>query len=155
MPNTPMMVGDGCTVYCPGQQATAEDISIVKSILEVSGVCRLVPESMINAVMGLSGCGPAFTYVFIEALSDGAVKMGVPREMATNFAAQTVLGAAKMVLETKKHTGTLKDEVCSPGGSTIAGIHALEKGGLRYLILNQLLSFYLNIYLQICSYGCY
>lgn len=136
MPNTPMMVGEGCTVYCPGQQATAEDIANVKKILEVSGICRLVPESMINGVGALAGCGPAFTYLFIEALSDGAVKMGIPREMATNFAAQTVLGAAKMVLETGKHTGTLKDEVCSPGGTTITGIHALEKGGMRSAVMD-------------------
>ncbi|KAI4457850.1 pyrroline-5-carboxylate reductase [Holotrichia oblita] len=136
MPNTPMMVGEGCAVYCPGQQATDFDILLVKTILELSGICQLVPESMIDAIGALAGCGPAFIYLIIEAMSDGGVKMGVPRQMATSFAAQTVLGAAKMVLETKKHTGVLKDEVCSPGGTTIAGIHALEAGGVRAAIMN-------------------
>lgn len=131
MPNTPLVVGEGCVVYCPGQQATEGDIALVKSIFEVSGVCQLVPESMINGIGALSGSGPAYVYLVIEALSDGAVKMGIPREMATQFAAQTVLGSAKMVLDSGKHTGVLKDEVCSPGGTTIAGVHALERGGVR------------------------
>ncbi|KAF2881080.1 hypothetical protein ILUMI_25082 [Ignelater luminosus] len=131
MPNTPLMVGEGCVVFCPGQQATEDDIALVKSIFEVSGMCQLVPEAMINGVGALAGSGPAYIYLIIEALSDGAVKMGIPREMATSFAAQTVLGAAKMVLETGKHPGALKDEVCSPGGTTITGIHALERSGVR------------------------
>lgn len=136
MPNTPMMVGEGCSVYCPGQQATDFDIGLVKTILELSGICQLVPESMIDAIGALAGCGPAFIYLIIEAMSDGGVKMGIPRAMATSFAAQTVLGAAKMVLETQKHTGVLKDEVCSPGGTTITGIHALEAGGVRVAMMN-------------------
>ncbi|XP_022913220.1 pyrroline-5-carboxylate reductase 3-like [Onthophagus taurus] len=136
MPNTPMMVGAGCSVYCPGQHATDHDSFVVKTILEVSGLCQLVPESMIDAVGALTGCGPAFIYLIIEAMSDGAVMMGVPRNMATNFAAQTVLGAAKMVQQTGKSTGVLKEEVCSPGGTTITGIHALESGGVRAAIMN-------------------
>lgn len=136
MPNTPMMVSEGCTVYCPGQNATEGDIKIVEKILSSSGFCSLVPESMMTGVGALAGSGPAFVYTVIEALSDGGVKMGLPRAMATQFAAQTVLGAAKMVLETGKHTGTLKDEVCSPGGTTIAGIHALERGGLRSSLMD-------------------
>ncbi|EEZ98115.1 pyrroline-5-carboxylate reductase 3 [Tribolium castaneum] len=136
MPNTPMMVGEGCTVFCPGQRASDDDIALVKTLLETSGVCKQVPESLINAVGALAGSGPAFVYLMIEALSDGGVKMGIPRAMATNFAAQTVLGAAKMVLESGKHTGVLKDEVCSPGGTTITGIHALEKGGVRGAIMD-------------------
>ncbi|XP_063912195.1 pyrroline-5-carboxylate reductase 3-like [Zophobas morio] len=136
MPNTPMMVGQGCTVFCPGQRASDGDVDVVRTLLETAGVCRQVPESLINAVGALAGSGPAFVYLVIEALSDGGVKMGIPREMATHFAAQTVLGAAKMVLESGKHTGTLKDEVCSPGGTTITGIHALEKGGVRGAIMD-------------------
>ncbi|KAJ3627167.1 hypothetical protein MTP99_014566 [Tenebrio molitor] len=136
MPNTPMMVGEGCTVFCPGQRASDDDILLVKTILETSGVCMQVPESLINAVGALAGSGPAFVYLIIEALSDGGVKMGIPRNMATQFAAQTVLGAAKMVLESGKHTGILKDEVCSPGGTTITGIHALEKGGVRAALMD-------------------
>jgi len=136
MPNTPLLVGEGCTVYCPGQQATEADIALVKSIFEVSGVCQLVPESMINAVCALAGSGPAYIYLIIEALSDGGVKMGIPRAMATKFAAQTVLGSAKMVLETGKHTGALKDETASPGGTTIAGLHALERGGVRAALMD-------------------
>lgn len=131
MPNTPMMVGEGCTVFCPGQRATDNDIELVRQILSTSGICHEVPESLINAVGALSGSGPAFVYLVIEALADGGVKMGIPRAMAVEFAAQTVFGAAKMVKETGKHTGQLKDEVCSPGGTTIAGIHALERGGVR------------------------
>jgi len=131
MPNTPLLVGQGCTVYCPGQQATEGDITLVKTIFEVAGICQLVPESMINAVCALAGSGPAYIYLVIEALSDGGVKMGIPRAMATKFAAQTVLGSAKMVLDTGKHTGVLRDETASPGGTTIAAIHALERGGVR------------------------
>ncbi|KAJ8984253.1 hypothetical protein NQ317_007485 [Molorchus minor] len=136
MPNTPMMVGEGCTVFCPGQRATEKDIEIVRSILSVSGLCKQVPESLINAVGALSGSGPAFVYLMIEALADGGVKMGIPRTMAIEFAVQTVLGAAKMVKETGKHPAELRDEVCSPGGTTITGIHALERGGVRASIMD-------------------
>ncbi|XP_023019575.1 pyrroline 5-carboyxlate reductase [Leptinotarsa decemlineata] len=131
MPNTPMMVGEGCTVFSPGQRATDRDIELVRTLLSVTGVCKEVPESLINAVGALSGSGPAFVYLMIEALADGGVKMGISRQLAIEFAAQTVLGAAKMVKESGKHTGQLKDEVCSPGGTTITGIHALERGGVR------------------------
>ncbi|CAH0553772.1 unnamed protein product [Brassicogethes aeneus] len=136
MPNTPMIVGQGCTVYCAGSSATNEDLEIVHRILEVTGMCQKVPEHMINAIGAVSASGPAFVYMFIEALSDGGVKMGLHRQMATEFAAQTVMGSAKMVLETSKHMGVLKDEVCSAGGQTIAGIHALERGGARGTIMD-------------------
>ncbi|CAG9769554.1 unnamed protein product [Ceutorhynchus assimilis] len=136
MPNTPMLVGEGCTVYCPGSTVTKSDLELVHRILEVTGMCQCLPEHMINAVGALSGSGPAFVYLFIEALSDGAVRMGIHRDMATRFAAQTVMGAGKMVLETSKHMGTLKDEVCSAGGQTIAGIHALERGGVRGSVMD-------------------
>ncbi|KAF7283797.1 hypothetical protein GWI33_022837 [Rhynchophorus ferrugineus] len=136
MPNTPMLAGEGCTVYCPGSTVTTEDLNVVQTLLEVTGMCQVLPEHMINAVGAVSASGPAFVYLFIEALSDGGVRMGLHREMATRFAAQTVLGAAKMVLETNKHMGTLKDEVCSAGGQTIAGIHALERGGVRGVVMD-------------------
>ncbi|XP_066140921.1 pyrroline-5-carboxylate reductase 3 [Euwallacea fornicatus] len=136
MPNTPMMVGEGCTAFCPGSKATPRDIELVKAILDVSGVCKQVPESMINAIGALSGSGPAFIYLIIEALADATVKQGIPRAMAIEMAAQTTLGAAKMVLETGRHTAILRDEVCSPGGTTIAGIQALENGGVRAAMFN-------------------
>ncbi|KAJ8967126.1 hypothetical protein NQ314_003078 [Rhamnusium bicolor] len=136
MPNTPMLIGEGCTVYTPGTTITQNDLKLVKNILEVTGICQLLPEHMINAVGAVSASGPAFVYVFIEALSDGGVRMGLHRDMATKFAAQTVMGAANMVLQTNKHMGTLKDEVCSAGGTTIAGIHALERGAVRGSIMD-------------------
>lgn len=136
MPNTPMMVHSGASAYCGGSTATPEDLTIVKKMLNHVGICEEVPESLINAVGGLAGCGPAFVYIMIEALSDGALKMGVPRPLATQFAAQTLLGAATMVLKTGKHPGQLKDEVCSAGGSTITGVHALELGGVRGALMN-------------------
>ncbi|KAG5879682.1 hypothetical protein JTB14_021483 [Gonioctena quinquepunctata] len=136
MPNTPMLIGKGCTVYCPGTTVTEDDLILVKNILEVTGMCQLIPEHMINAVGAVSGSGPAFVYIFIEALSDGGVRMGLHRDMATRFAAQTVMGSAKMVLETNKHMGTLKDEVCSAGGQTIAGVHAMERGAVRGAIMD-------------------
>lgn len=136
MPNTPIMVGEGCAAFCPGSKATPHDIQLVKTILQLSGVCKQVPESMINPICALVGSGPAFVYLIIEALADAGVKQGIPRAMAIEMAAQTTLGAAKMVLDTGKHTAVLRDEVCSPGGTTIAGIHALETGGVRGTLFN-------------------
>lgn len=135
MPSTPMMVGEGITVYC-SRDTTPEDITTIDTLFSYLGVSKCVPESIINAIGGLSGCGPAYAYLITEALADGAVKMGVPRAMATQFAAQVLVGAGKMVLETGKHPGQLKDEVCSPGGNTITGIHALERGQVRGSIMN-------------------
>ncbi|XP_060525544.1 uncharacterized protein LOC132701536 isoform X3 [Cylas formicarius] len=119
-----------------GPKASPSDISLVKKMFEVSGVCQQVPESLINAIGALAGSGPAFVYLILEALADGGVKQGVPRNLAVEFAAQTVLGAAKMSLESGKHTGQLKDEVCSAGGTTIAGIHKLESGGVRGALMD-------------------
>ena len=99
-----------------------------------------VPESQIDAVTGVSGSGPAYVYQFIEALSDGGVRVGLPRDVATRLAAQTVLGAASMVLETGQHPGMLKDAVASPGGTTIAGIHQLERGGMRAAVMNAVIA---------------
>ncbi|KAK9891727.1 hypothetical protein WA026_016523 [Henosepilachna vigintioctopunctata] len=136
MPNTPVLVGEGCTVYCPGKNVTQNDLSIVKTLMEVTGLCFEVEERFIDPIAAVCASGPAYTYLFIEALSDGGVRMGLHREMATMLAAQTVLGAGKMVLSTNKHMGTLKDDVCSAGGTTIAGIHALEKGGVRGSVID-------------------
>jgi pyrroline-5-carboxylate reductase len=131
MPNTPALVGEGAAGYCLGPNTIPGDDAIVRRCLEAVGRALAVPESLIDAVTGLSGSGPAFVYILIEALADGGVRVGLPRETAVTLAAQTVLGAARMVLETGMHPGVLKDQVTSPGGTTIAGLHALERGGLR------------------------
>lgn len=136
MPNTPALVGEGSAGYCLGGGALDSDDQIVRSCLDSVGRSFRVPESLLDAVTGLSGSGPAFVYVIIEALSDGGVRAGLPRDVATTLAAQTVLGAARMVLETGLHTGVLKDQVTSPGGTTIAGLHALERGALRATLID-------------------
>lgn len=136
MPNTPMQVGEGCTVYSPGQYVTHQDLEKIHLILNSLGIAQQIPEKMINSVTAIAGCGPAYVYTIIEALADGGVKQGIPRQMALQFAAQTVYGAAKTVLETEKHPAILRDEVCSPGGVTICAVHELEKGGLRNTLIN-------------------
>lgn len=136
MPNTPALVGEGASAYCLGTHAKATDDEVVRSCLVSVGRAFRVTESLLDAVTGLSGSGPAFVYVMIEALSDGGVRVGLPRDVATALAAQTVLGAARMVLETGDHPGVLKDQVTSPGGTTIAGLHALEKGGIRAALID-------------------
>jgi pyrroline-5-carboxylate reductase len=136
MPNTPCLVGASASAYSPGEAATAEDVALVDRLLNAVGRAYRVPEHLLDAVTGLSASGPAFVYVVVEALSDGGVRVGLPREVATALAAQTVLGAAKMVLETGLHPGVLKDMVTSPGGTTIAGLHALERGGLRAALID-------------------
>src|SRR5205823_71143 len=130
MPNTPCLVGASASGFSPGSAGTPEDVALVQRLLDAVGKAFQLPEHLLDAVTGLSGSGPAFVYVMIEALSDGGVRVGLPRDVATMLAAQTVLGAAKMVLETGQHTGALKDMVTSPGGTTIAGLHALERGGV-------------------------
>lgn len=136
MPNTPCLLGASASGYAPGSSATADDIALVDRLLNVVGTAVRLPEHLLDAVTGLSGSGPAFVYAVIEALSDGGVRVGLPRDVATKLAAQTVLGAARMVLETGLHTGVLKDQVTSPGGTTIAGLHALERGGLRAALID-------------------
>lgn len=131
MPNTPALVGEGAIPYCGNVKVTEEDYSDLAQALSGAGLVTPLPENLIDAASALSGCGPAFVYIFIEALADAAVSCGLPRDTAQQFAAQTVLGAGKMVLRTGQHPGTLKDAVCSPGGSTIAGVKALEDGGFR------------------------
>lgn len=135
MPNTPALIGEGAAAFSRGRMATREDVDQLKAILEAVGTAVELPEKNLDAVTGLSGSGPAFVFMVIEALADGGVKMGLPRPVAMQLAAQTVAGAAKMVLETKKHPGELKDQVASPGGTTIAGISQLERGGLRAALI--------------------
>ena len=136
MPNTPCLVGRGASGYCLGDKAAESDGQLAKRLLESSGVAFEVPENLLDAVTGLSGSGPAFVYMIIEALSDGGVRMGLPRQIASSLAAQTVRGAAEVFIQTGKHASQLKDEVTSPGGTTIAGIHALEKGGIRAALIS-------------------
>ncbi len=136
MPNTPALVGEGASAFALGKSATAADGELAKKLLSAVGVAFQVKESLLDAVTGLSGSGPAYVYQFIEALSDGGVASGLPRDIATRLAAQTVLGAAKMVLETGQHPGALKDQVTSPGGTTIEGLHQLEKGKLRATVMS-------------------
>ena len=136
MPNTPSLVQAGAAAFALGRQATPDDAQTVKDMLSTVGLAIEVPESHLDAVTGLSGSGPAYGFEIIEALSDGGVLMGLPRDIATKLAAQTLLGAAKMVLETGIHPGQLKDGVTSPGGTTIAGLHALEQAGLRGALMN-------------------
>jgi pyrroline-5-carboxylate reductase len=136
MPNTPCLIGASASGYSPGEKATSQDIEWVDRLLNAVGVALRLPEYLLDAVTGLSGSGPAFVYLMIEALSDGGVRVGLPRDAAMTLAAQTVLGAAKMVLETQTHPGVLKDMVASPGGTTIAGLHALERGGVRAALMD-------------------
>lgn len=131
MPNTPCLVGQAAVGFALGKHANEKDREVVNTIFGSVGLAMEVKESLLDAVTGLSGSGPAYVFQFIEALSDGGVRSGLPRDVATKLAAQTVKGAAEMVLQTGKHPGLLKDGVTSPGGTTIAGVEALEKGGFR------------------------
>lgn len=130
MPNTPALVGQGASAFCRGSGATADDAKQVATLLAAVGKAIELEEKHLDAVTGLSGSGPAFVYVVIEALSDAGVRVGLPRDVATTLAAQTVLGSAQMVLA-GEHPAVLKDRVASPGGTTIAGLEALEQNGLR------------------------
>lgn len=136
MPNTPALVGASATGFALGKSATGADADTAKKLFGAVGVAFQVKEHLLDAVTGLSGSGPAYVYLFIESLSDGGVASGLPRDVATKLAAQTVLGAARMVLETGHHPGTLKDMVTSPGGTTIEGLHELEKGRVRGAVIS-------------------
>lgn len=131
MPNTPALIGQGAAGFCLGSRATAEDGQTAKALLDAVGLAVAVPEKLMDAVTGLSGSGPAYVYLVIEALADGGVRSGLPRAAALQLAAQTVLGAAAMVLETGEHPAVLKDMVTSPGGTTIAGLAVMESRGVR------------------------
>jgi pyrroline-5-carboxylate reductase len=131
MPNMPCLIGQSASAYCLGPRATRADGETVEKLLSSVGLALAVDEPLLDAVTGLSGSGPAFAFVIVEALADGGVRMGLKREVALRLAAQTVRGAAQMILETGEHPAVLKDRVASPGGTTIAGLEALEAGGLR------------------------
>jgi pyrroline-5-carboxylate reductase len=131
MPNTPALVGHGAAGFCLGTRADAADAATARSLLAAVGLAVQVPERLMDAVTGLSGSGPAYIYLVIDALADGGVRAGIPRADAVRLAAQTVLGAAAMVLETGEHPAVLKDMVTSPGGTTIAGLAVLERQGMR------------------------
>ncbi|KZC10751.1 Pyrroline-5-carboxylate reductase 2, partial [Dufourea novaeangliae] len=135
MPNTPVLVGCGATVYARGKHAGDKEAEIAEKLFSAVGLCEEVPENLIDPVTALAGSGPAYVYMMIEALADGGVKMGLMRPIAYKLAAQTVLGAGAMVMETKTHPGQLKDDVASPAGSTITGIHYLEEHGLRSAVI--------------------
>lgn len=131
MPNTAAVVGAAATAICRGAHATEADLEHGRTLFQAVGTVVTVEEHLLDAVTGLSGSGPAFLFLVVEALSDGGVKMGLPRHVSTALAAQTLVGAGRMVLETGEHPGRLKDQVTSPGGTTIAGMHALEAAGVR------------------------
>ena len=135
MPNTPCLVGKSASGYCLGATTSAADGALVAELLGAVGRAFAVDEKQLDAVTGLSGSGPAFVFLVIEALSDGGVRMGLTRDVALALAAQTVLGSAEMVLQTGDHPAVLKDRVTSPGGTTIAGLQALEAGGLRATLM--------------------
>lgn len=136
MPNTPALVLAGAAALAAGKNAATDDLALAQEIFNSIGRSVVIDEKLMDAVTGLSGSGPAYVFTIIDALSDAGVKAGLPRPLALELAAQTVYGSAKMVLETKEHPGKLRDMVTSPGGTTIEGLHALEKGKLRATLMN-------------------
>lgn len=138
MPNTPALVGEGMTGACANDKVTKEDLQQISAITDSFGRTEIVPERLMDAVGAVSGSSPAYVFMFIEAMADAAVAQGMPRKQAYQFAAQAVLGSAKMVLETAMHPGELKDMVCSPAGTTIEGVRTLEKAGLRSAVFEAL-----------------
>jgi pyrroline-5-carboxylate reductase len=135
MPNTPAMLGAGITALCRGRFVADEQLALAQKIFETVGRVVVVDEKHMDAVTGLSGSGPAFLYIILESLAEAGVNVGLPREIATQLAAQTAYGAAKMVLETGSHPALLKDEVTTPAGCTVDGILELEEGGLRVTLI--------------------
>ena len=143
MPNTPALVGEGMSaVAFSNDHYTEDEKAAVKDIFRGAGKCTEIREDMVDSVMALSGCGPAYGYIFIESLGDIGTALGLPRKQAYELAAQTLLGAAKMVLESGKHPGELKDMVCTPGGTTIQGVMALEESGFRNAIIQAVAATY-------------
>jgi pyrroline-5-carboxylate reductase len=136
MPNTPALVGAGATAIAAGDHATPEDMEQARALFDAVGKTVVVDEPLLDAVTGLSGSGPAYVFLVIEALADAGVKVGLDRRTAQDLAAQTVLGSAQLLIETGEHPGRLKDQVTSPGGTAIAGLHTLEAGGLRTTLMN-------------------
>jgi len=136
MPNTPALVGAGCTAVCVGDNVPEEEVSKVMELLGSFGVASKLPERLMDAFVGVSGSSPAYVFMFIEAMADAAVLAGIPRQDAYTFAAQAVYGSAKMVLETGMHPAQLKDMVCSPGGTTIEAVKVLEQEGMRSAVMD-------------------
>lgn len=136
MPNTPALVGESATAISPGEHASEDDVRAAKSLFDAVGKTCIVDESLLDAVTGLSGSGPAYVFLVVEALADAGVKVGLDRRTAQDLAVQTVLGSAKLLIETGEHPGRLKDQVTSPGGTAIAGLHTLEAGGLRTTLMD-------------------
>ena len=136
MPNTPAMIGAGLTALCEETKLSQRDFDWAKALFETLGMVQMIPERLMNAVIAVSGSSPAYVFMFIEAMADAAVKLGMFRPMAIESAAQAVMGAAKMVLDSHQHPAILKDNVCSPGGTTIEAVHALEKGGFRAAVID-------------------
>lgn len=141
MPNTPVSVGEGMILWCADDHVSEQAKQDFRTALSCAGALDELPEALIDAGCALSGCGPAFVYLFLEALADGGVECGLPREKAMRYAAQTVLGAATLAAQ-GSHPGVLKDAVCSPGGSTIAGVHALEKNAFRAAAMDAVIAAY-------------
>ena len=138
MPNTPALVGAGCTGVCVNDRVSQGEVDFSIQLMESFGMARLIPERLIDAVGAVSGSSPAYVFMFIEAMADAAVAAGMPRGQAYEFAAQAVYGSAKLVLESGKHPGELKDMVCSPGGTTIQGVRVLEEKGMRGAVMDAL-----------------
>lgn len=136
MPNIPALIGAGATAVCSGRKASANDLDLARQIFALIGVAVTVEEKLMDAVTALSGSGPAYVFTFIEALSDAGVKNGLPRDVASRLASQTVLGAARMAAETGEHPALLKEKVTSPGGTTIAGVHLLENRSFRGIVMD-------------------
>ena len=136
MPNTPALVGEGMTGVCANDLVTEEELQLVLTLLKSFGRAEVVPEYLMDTVTGVSGSSPAYVFLFLEALADAAVAEGMPRKQAYQFAAQSVLGSAKMLLETGMHPGELKDMVCSPGGTTIEAVAVLERENLRSAVID-------------------
>ena len=141
MPNTPCAIGKGVVQYC-GLGVEEEELAEFAALMAPAGLIDRVEEKLIDAASALSGCGPAFAYLFIEALADGAVACGLPRDKALAYAAQMLAGSAELALNSGKHPGALKDAVCSPGGTTIQGVRALEEGGFRAAAMNAVIAAY-------------
>ena len=136
MPNTPALVLEGCTGICAEENVTSEELNRIVELMSSFGRASVVPERLMDVVVGVSGSSPAYVFMFIEAMADEAVAAGMPRKQAYEFAAQAVLGSAKMILETGMHPGELKDMVCSPGGTTIQAVKVLEEKGLRAAVMD-------------------
>lgn len=135
MPNTPAMVGEGMTAACPNECVSEEELKYAVGILSAFSKVEIIPEHLMDVVVSVSGSSPAYVFMFIEAMADAAVADGMPRNQAYKFAAQSVYGSAKMILETEKHPGELKDMVCSPGGTTIEAVRILENKGFRSAVI--------------------